>query len=210
MPTTLTLQPTGQVLTVPTSWADVTLQQFVALHAPEPGDERTAAEVLLNLPSGGLDQLAAQDVPYLANLLAFATDSSPVLELLPSVEVADPGALPWGCLLLVQQHFQAHPDRPDLFHLPRVLAIYRAQLTWGNTNKVAAIEQALLASPVTEVYAEGAAFFGRCRQLSNGTSPTRQTTTSPPTKNSTPTPTRPWLSGLGLPWHWMRRRGARS
>lgn len=70
MPTILNLiTPDGtvaQVLTVPTQWADVSLHTFVQLHAPEPDEHRTAAELLLGLETGGLNQLAADDVPYLA------------------------------------------------------------------------------------------------------------------------------------------------
>ena len=66
---------------------------------------------------------------YAADLVR---ERPPVRELLPAAEVADPGSLPRGCLVLVQQHFQAHPDRPNPFHLPRMLAVYRAQLTWSN------------------------------------------------------------------------------
>ena len=109
MPTTLHLTtPDGavaQMLSVPTQWADVTLAQFVALLAPEPDDERSKAEVLLGLEGGGLNQLAADDVVYLANLLQFSKDVSPVLELLPTPGLPDVGALPYAALLLVQQKF---------------------------------------------------------------------------------------------------------
>lgn len=200
MPTTLTLQPTGQVLTVPTSWADVTLGQYVALHAPDPQDQRTAAELLLGLEAGALNRLAAADVVYLSTLLAFATDPSPVLALLPTPGLPDVGTLPWGCLVLVQEHFrdEAYDGRPDLAHLPYVLAVYRCQLSWGNTGKVEQLEQALLASPVTECYADAAFFLAAARRSLSGTSPTPNATTTTPTKKSWMPAARSWLSGLGL------------
>jgi len=190
----------GQVLPVPTKWADVTLGQYVSLVAPEPGEPRTVAELLLGLEADGLDALAADDVPYIANLIAFAGDSSPLLELLPPPGLPDVGTLPWGCLVLVQQHFAAHPDRPDLFHLPYVLSVYRTQLAWGKVveAKRAACEAALLASPVTECYAEGSFFLTACRKWSADTPPTKPTKMSPAMRNSKPTPTRRWLRDLGL------------
>jgi hypothetical protein len=161
MPTTLTLQPTGQVLTVPTSWADVSLAQFVALHAPAEGEPRTAAELLLGLEAGALDDLHIDEVQYFTTLLAFAADPSPVLELLPTPGLPDVGSQPYGCLVDVQQRLEEEPDRPWLAHGPYLLALYRVQLTYGryDASKVAACEAALLAAPVTEVYGDMAHFI---------------------------------------------------
>jgi hypothetical protein len=209
MPTTLTLttpdgQPT-QVLTVPTSWADVTLAQFVALYAPVAGDPRTAADLLLGLEAGSLNQLAADDVPYLANLIAFAADPSPVLELLPTPGLPDVGSLPYGCLLLVQQRFETNADLPDLASLPYLLAVYRCQLTYGNVDseRVDKFLTQLLAAPVTEVYADGAHFLAACRNWQAGTRQTKPTSTSPKKKSLMPA-VKTWLRGLGLPSRWMR------
>lgn len=206
MPTTLTLTAPGQpaqALTVPTSWADVPLAHFVALLAPEPGDQRTAAELLTGLDAGALGQLAADDVVYLANLLEFSSDPGPVLELLPPPGLPDVGALPWGCLVLCQQHFEANDERPALASLPYVLAVYRCQLAHGNTDRLEQVLAQVLAAPVTEVYAEAQAFYSACQQSLSGTPRTRATTMTPPTKSSTPA-AKSWLSGLGLRWPWTR------
>ena len=210
MPTTLTLiTPDGQpaqVLTVPTSWADVSLAQFVALHAPTPGDERTAAELLLGLPAGGLGQLAADDVPYLANMLAFAQDASPVLALLPTPGLPDVGSLPYGTLLLAQAVFEAEPDRPALAYGPNLLALYRSQMVLGkyNGDHVAACLAALLAAPVTESYADLSHFLQACRNWQPGTRQTTPTTASPKTRNWKLTPTHRWLNALARRFHLMR------
>jgi hypothetical protein len=186
MPTTLPLYPTDQVLPVPTQWADVTLAQFVTLFAPEPDDTRRLAEVLMGLEAGGLDDLAADDVQYIANLLAFAADPSPVLELLPTPGLPSVGSQPYGVLLLAQQRMEAEPERPWLSYGAHLLALYRVQLLWGkcDLSRVAACEAALLASPVTEVYADAAFFLNSYRTWLNDSPPTKPTTTSPQTTKS--------------------------
>jgi len=193
----------GQVLTVPTSWADVTLATFVALLAPTEGDQRTAAELLLTLPAGGLDQLAADDVVYLANLLEFANDPADVLALLPTPGLPDVGALPWGCLVLCQEQFRENDERPALASLPYVLAVYRSQLADGNANRLDEVLAEVLAAPVTQVYADAQAFYSACQQSLSGTPRTRATKANPVTKSLMPA-ARNWLSALGLPWPWTR------
>jgi len=204
-PITLTT-PDGQaaqVLTVPTSWADVSLGQYVALLAPSEGEPRTALDVLLGLEAGSLNQLAADDVPYLANLLEFANDHSPVLELLPTPGLPDVGTLPWGCLVLCQEHFRENEERPALASLPYVLAVYQCQLRYGNTNRLDQVLTTVLAEPVTAVYADAAFFSAAARRSLSGTPRTKATTVSPPTKNSTPA-AKSWLNDLGLRWPWTR------
>jgi hypothetical protein len=187
MPTTLTLSPTGQVLTIPTKWADVTLAQFVALEAPEPGDERRPAEILLGLEANGLDQLAADDVRYLSNLLAFAAEPEDVYGLLPTPGLPEVGSLPYGTLLMAQQRFAESPERPWLTSAAYLLALYRVQLTYGkyDSAKVAACEAALLASPCTEVMPDASFFLNSYKQYLSGTAPKKTTTSNPPTKKST-------------------------
>lgn len=211
MPITLTLQPTGQVLTVPTSWYDVTLATFLALQVPEPDDERRVAEVLLGLEAGGLDQLAADDVAYFANLLAFATDPADLYALLPTPGLPEVGSLPYGTLLMAQQRFAEVPERPWLASAAYLLALYRTQLTYGkyDSAKVAACEAALLAAPVTEVYPDAAFFLSSYRRYSSGTGPTKTTTSSPATKKSKRGMSK-FLSGLGLSLGWTPRPGAAS
>jgi hypothetical protein len=215
MPTTITLiTPAGapaQVLTVPTQWRDVTLAQYVALHAPVADEPRTVAELLLGLEAGALGQLAADDVPLLAGLISFTDDVEDVLQLLPTPGLPDVGSLPYGCLLLCQQHFEANGDRPDLASLPFLLAVYRCQLTYGSVDgeRVGKMLELLLASPVTEVYADGAYFLAACRNWRPGTRRTKPTTTSPKTKSTMPA-VKTWLRGLGLPSHWTRSPAATS
>jgi hypothetical protein len=210
MPTTLTLTSPGQpaqALTVPTSWANVPLAQFVALHAPELGEQRTAAELLLGLDAGALGQLAADDVVYIANLIEFASDPSPVLDLLPTPSLPDVGSLPWGCLVLCQQQFESNAERPALASLPYVLALYRCQLRYGNTDRLDQVLAAVLAAPVTEVYADGAFFLAAARRSRSGTPPTTATTQSPTTK-SLKLAARSWRHALALRWPWTRWQAA--
>ena len=174
MPTALTLTAPNAAplpVSVPTQWADVSLATFVALLAPEPGETRLPAEILCALPAGTLGQVAAIDAVYLANLLAFATDPAPVMSLLPTPGLPDIGTLPFGLLLEAEAHLSAHPDRPWLAYGPYLLALYRVHLAFGKYDeaRVAACQQALLAAPVTEAYADAAFFLAQYRQLSGGT-----------------------------------------
>jgi hypothetical protein len=204
MPTTLTLQPTGQVLTVPTKWADVTLAQFVDLEAREPDDERRPAEILLGLEATGLDQLAADDVRYIANLIEFALEPQDVYALHPTPGLPEVGSLPYGTLIMAQQRFSEDPEQPWLRSAAYLLALYRVQMTYGkyDSAKVAACEAALLVSPCTEVYPDAAFFLNSYKRYSSGTGPTL-TTTSAPTTTKSKRGMSKFLSGLGLYSGWM-------
>jgi hypothetical protein len=179
MPTTLPLS-SGQELVVPTRWADVTLAQFVARHAPEPDDTRRPAEVWCNLPAGALDDLAAGDVQYLANLLTFTLDTADVLELQAPAGLLSISSLPYGLVLEAQDHIRANPDRPWLAYAPYLLALCRVHMTYGNYSKgkVAECLEALLAAPVTENYAEAAFFLNSFKNYLLGTPPTQTTKSS--------------------------------
>jgi hypothetical protein len=213
-PLTLTTPDGATVhsLLVPTCWADVTLAQFVALFAPVADESRSQAEVLVGLPAGGLGQLAFDDVAYLSTLLAFATDPADVLALLPTPGLPDIGTLPYGSFLLAQQHVQGNADRPALASMPHLLALYRQTMLWGNADnsaRLAACEEALLAAPVTEVYADAAFFLNCYQQLVHATRPTRPTTTSPKTRKSTRA-LKSLANGSGRFSAWMRRLAAPS
>jgi hypothetical protein len=211
MPTTLTLAPTGQVLHIPTQWGDVSLEQFVCLYAPRPESTSRPAEILCGLEAGALDALAADDVKYLANLLAFAVDPADVMGLLPTPGLPDIGTLPYGTLVEAQQHLEADPERPWLAYGPYVLALYRVQLTYGRYDaaKVAACVAALLASPVTESYADAAFFLNSWQRWRSDTLPTRPTPTTPKTLNSMPV-AKNSVRGLARFSAWIQRRAARS
>lgn len=211
MPTTLTLAPTGQVLHIPTQWGDVSLGQFVRLYAPRPENTSRPAEILCGLEAGALDALAADDVKYLANLLAFAVDPADVLGLLPTPSLPDIGTLPYGTLVEAQQHLEADPDRRWLAYGPYVLALYRVQLAYGRYDaaKVAACEAALLAAPVTESYADAAFFLSSWQQWRSDTLPTRQTPTTPKRRKSTRV-AKTWAHVLGRYLDWIQRQVAPS
>lgn len=203
MPFHLTLTtPDGATtfpVTCPTSWGEVSLATAVAL-LTNAQDERSAAELLCGLPAGALDQLALQDVAYLANALAFASDYAPLLELVPTPDLPDIGSQPYGTLLLAQQYMAEQPDLPALAYGPRLLALYRMQLLWGKYDeaKVAACEASLLAAPVTETYADCGFFLSSYRAWQSGTLPTPTTRTSRTMTKPKPTATHRSASGLGL------------
>jgi len=201
----------GQVLTVPTSWADVTLATFVALLAPTEGDQRTAAELLLGLEAGSLNQLAYMDVPLIANLIEFTKDTSPVLELLPTPGLPDIGMLPYGLIRAVQLRMEECEGRPWLSYGPYLLALCRCFLMWGKAyeGKVAACEAALLAAPSTEVYADMAFFLTSYRRSLTAMPPTPKTPLSPKTPKWMQA-MNTWKTALGRFLASMRWRRATS
>ena len=212
MPTTLTLQPTGQQVVVPCKWSDCTFQQFVDLVAPEPDEQRSAAEILCSLEAGAFLNLALQDVELLTTLLAFAQDSSDVTSLLPTPGLRPIGELAYGSLLLCTQHIQASPNRPWLAYAPYILAVYRQTMLWGNADnasKLDACEAAILAAPCTEVYADASFFLTQYKNYTSASAPTPKTSSTSATKRK--------KRGLATSanasrtlWDWMRRRKARS
>lgn len=213
MPTSLTLTTADNSLTlpvtVPTRWADVTLAAFVALHTQP---DAVPAEVLCGLEPGTVELLSVQAVAHLATLLAFATDPSPVLELLPTPgQNFAVGSMSYGTLLLVQQYIAANPDKPALFYMPRVLALYRTECVHGKyvAAKAEACEAALLAAPVTESYPDAAAFWGACKQWLNGTPQTQPMNQTPKTKRLTRA-AKSWRNASGTFSGWMRRLAAPS
>jgi hypothetical protein len=172
-----------RVVDAPTSWADVTMATFLSVVAPLPDDNRMQAETLCGLEAGVLDNLAASDVQYLNNLLSFATDVSDVMAQLPTPGLPNIGTLPYGLLMMAQSYLDQNPERPAVAYGPYLCALYRTHLTWGKFDeaKVAACQEALLASPVLEVYADCAFFLSSYERLRNGTPPHPKTTKSPKT-----------------------------
>lgn len=166
-------------LVVPTSWADVTLDTYLRLHA---GDNTAMLSVLTGLDAATIDQLAADDVGYLANCLAFAADLSPLLELLPTPGLPEVGASPYGLLVLATQYVEELPEgTPGIEAAPYLYALYRCQQVWGKVDdaKIEAIRAAVLAEPVTKVYADVAFFLSSYRRATSVTRPTPTTTPSP-------------------------------
>ena len=135
------------------------------------------------------------------------TDPAPVLELLPTPGLPDIGSLPYGTLLLAQQHIEADPDRPLLAYGPHLLALYRVQLAYGkyDEGRVAACLAALLAAPVTESYADAAFFLASMQRWLSATPPTPTMPQSPSPKKRRPA-ARSWPNALAACSAWMRRR----
>lgn len=186
--------------TLPTGWHEVTMATYLRTLTPHPTD--TLLSVLSGLSPAVIDQLQADDVTMLCTTLAFALDHTGLLELElePSPGLPDVGAQPYGLLALATAHINGLDEGvPALAAGPYLCALYRTHQVFGKTpdEKVASAEAAILASPVTEVYADCAAFL---RGWSSSTHATKRTpTTTSPSKTRKWKPgLRSWLSGLGL------------
>jgi hypothetical protein len=208
MPQHLSLvSTTGQPhpLRVPTSWADLTLSDYIRWlrHPQEP-----SICVFCGLSEATLHQLAAADAAYLLHCLAFLEDESPLTGALPPPELADIGQASYGQLLLVQQFLDENPDQPFLFYAPYVYAVYESERRYGKDNSSAKLQQLYqdtLTAPLPEVYAPVVFTMGAWRHFTSATPPPPKTTPSPTTTNTRPA-SKSWATALARFFPWIRWR----
>ncbi|TGD82860.1 hypothetical protein [Hymenobacter wooponensis] len=130
-------------LQVPTSWDDVTLQQYIDYQC----SEEPAVCQLAGITQAQLDRLVYTDAGYLINLLAFAAElPDPPL----SEGMRDPGAATYGQMVLANQYIEEHPDQPHIFYAPYLYALYRTREVYGRNDqgKEEQMRQAILQQPV--------------------------------------------------------------
>lgn len=184
---------TAHTLHVPTSWADVTLAQYIRLCQQR---SQPAILTLTDLSAEAFSQLAAQDAMYLNFLVEFTQDESELLAL-PAVAEMNLGAQPYGQLLLVQQFMEQHPNEPAIHAAPWLYAVYEAHKRYGQSNSADRMQELyaeMLARPVTEAFAECASFLLAWWRSTNATRPTPATIKSPMMTSTT----RGWRNwGLG-------------
>lgn len=185
-------------LTLPTGWHEVTMATYLRTITPHPTD--SLLSILSGLAPDVINQLQADDVTMLCHTIAFALDHTELLELEPSPGLPDVGAQPYGLLAVATAHVNGLDEGvPAIAAGPYLCALYRTHAMFGQMpdKRVTSVEAAILASPVTEVYADSAAFL---RGWSNSTSATKRTpTTISNSKMPSSTPaSRSWLKGLGL------------
>ncbi|MBX0290970.1 hypothetical protein K3G63_11000 [Hymenobacter sp. HSC-4F20] len=180
-------------LQVPTTWDDVSLQQYIDWQcSTEP-----AVCVLAGITPEQLDRLAWADAGYLMNLLSFAaTIPEPPL----SEGLKDPGSATYGQLVLANQHFEEHPDKPDVWYAPYLYALYRCREVYGRNDqgKEEAMREAILQEPVGKVLTDVLFMYAAWLLSMSATPPTPKTTSSPMTTNTKPG-WRSFLTGLGRP-----------
>src|SRR4028119_2018827 len=103
MPQHLSLvSTTGQhyPLRVPTSWAALTLSDYIRWLSPP---HQPAICVFCGLSEATLHQLAAADAAYLLHCLSFLADERPLTSTLPPPDLATIGQASYGQLLLVEK-----------------------------------------------------------------------------------------------------------
>lgn len=183
-------------LSVPTSWMDVTLQQYIDWQCSSEPD----VCALAGITQPQLDRLAWQDAAYLVNLLAFSAQhpDSPV-----SPDLKDPGSATYGQLLLATQYFEAHPGKPDVWYAPYLYALYRSRVVYGryDEDKMEQMRAAILLEPVGACFGD-VTFIWAAWLLSMRATPPPPKTMPSPKRKSTRQALRNWVSGLGrcLPW----------
>lgn len=191
---TLTSGAETIVLHVPTTWDDVTLQQYIDWQC----SEQPTVCCLAGITPPQLAALAWQDAEYLLHLLAFAAEvPTPPL----SEGLTDPGAATYGQLVLANQHFEQNPGKPAIWYAPYLYALYRCREVYGRNDqgKEAAMREAILQAPVGRCLSE-VLFMWAAWQISlSATLPTPPTSLIPPTTKTKPG-WKSWGSGLGKRW----------
>lgn len=196
----LLLTPTdgsaGLPLAIPARWDEVTLATYLEFR----GSDESILAAITGLDMEAVGRLAADDVTYVANCLAFMADPAPLLELMPSSDLPEVGASPYGLLMLATQHVESLPEgTPGMVAAPYLYALYRCQQLYGKADdaKVEAMRVAVLGEPVTKVFADVAFFLKSWRRATAGTPPRPRTQLSPKKLNTKPV-LKTFLSGLGL------------
>jgi hypothetical protein len=190
MPQHFTLTPAdgsdALAITVPTSWADVALDTFLSLQAAGLGEPELLA-LLLDLDVATVERISANDAAYLINCLGFVMDASELYERPHAPDLPYIGPSPYGLLAVAQQHVQALPEgSPALAAAPFLYALYRSHQIYGKVDdaKLEAMRLAVLAAPVTEVFADVAFFLQSYRRATSGISQSQKTLSSPKKKNT--------------------------
>ena len=183
-------------LSVPTTWHDVPLRQFIDWQC----SELPAVCTLAGVSQQQLERLAWQDAAYLQNLLAFAAElpDPPV-----SPGLKDPGAASYGQLLLATQYFEQHPNMPDVWYAPYLYALYRTREVFGvyDEDKIEACRLAILDTPVGTCFGD-VTFIWAAWLLSMRATPPHLKTMPSPKRKSTRRAWSSWVNGLArcLPW----------
>lgn len=171
MPTTLTVTTDGQTaqqLTLPTTWPEVTLAQYLAVLAAGPA---AVVPLLAGLSAEALLSLSPADQTLLASRLAFVLDPEPLLALLPTPGLLEIGQSAYGLVQQYEAYAVAHPTALPLAHGAYLYALYRAPTGSRMPEaELADAHAAVLAQPVTAVYADCAHFLASYERAILGTS----------------------------------------
>jgi hypothetical protein len=172
MPATIILTAAdGQVIesvTIPTSWADVTLSQYLALGKP---GVSSPASVLTGLPPELLESLPDAVGAELGRYLSFALDHEVLLELLPTPGLFEIANCAYGLYQQAEQYEPEYPGAPALACGAYLYALYRNPTSSTMDRELLALAHAaVLARPVTEVYADCAYFLASYKRALAGIS----------------------------------------
>jgi hypothetical protein len=161
MPTDLT-----QTLHLPTTWAALTVAQYLALVTP---GAMPLAAVLPDLAPDALAQLDAAEQEALTTHLLATLDEQVLAALLPTPGLLEAGLSAYGLYQQAQKYLATIPDAHPLAHGAYLYALY-----WepsGFTASVAQVEVAhanVLVRPVTEVYADCCYFLASYLRVGTG------------------------------------------
>jgi hypothetical protein len=161
-------QPIQQLI-LPASWAEFTLSQYLAAHTR--GSAHAPVLRLSGLLDEVLSNLTAEDAEGLLLHLRAALEEDVLAALLPTPGLLEIGSSAWGLYEQAQAHLTATPEAHPLAHGAYLYALYRAPTgSRANEQQLAAAHAAVLAQPVTAVYADCLHFLASYQRAVSGTS----------------------------------------
>jgi hypothetical protein len=155
-----------QQIALPTTWADLTVAQYLALATP---GAISLATVLPDLAPEVVAQLSDADQQLLADRVLAELDEQVLADLLPTHGLLEIGRSAYGLYDQAQQYLATIPNAHPLAHGAYLYALYRAPTgSRADEQQLAAAHAAVLARPVTTVYADCLYFLASYRRVGTG------------------------------------------
>lgn len=155
-----------QQILLPATWADLTVAQYLALATP---GAISLATVLPDLAPEVLAQLSETDQQLLADRVLTELDEQVLADLLPTHGLLEIGLSAYGLYEQAQQYLATIPDAHPLAHGAYLYALYRdPKGNRADEQQLAAAHAAILARPVTEVYADCLYFLASYLRVGTG------------------------------------------
>jgi hypothetical protein len=153
-------------LPMPTSWAELTLAQYIVLATP---GAVALATALPSLTPELLNELNSDEQSALASYVVTMLDEQVLASLLPTPGLLEIGMSAYGLYRQAEKYLTTIPDAHPMAHGAYLYALYRNPTgTTANEQELAAAHAAVLARPVVEVYADCAFFLASYARVGTG------------------------------------------
>ncbi|MVN78089.1 hypothetical protein GO988_17300 [Hymenobacter sp. HMF4947] len=154
---------------MPTRWADLTVATCVQLARP---DSPPIEQVLSGLTVEQVTQLSEDEQATLTRQLLFFFDIEPLQQLQPTPGLFEVGHCAYGRYCQAQEWLATQSSAPELARGAYLYALFRHPTSSRATDQeLAAAHAVVLASPVTEVYADCLFFLASYERALSGNLP---------------------------------------